>query len=96
MKTTKNIIEIYNTYIDKTYILNYIYQGDTSYLILIDKKPLFYIDLDNFDVNIDKIKTRKQENKIITNIVQNIINDYDYKFYFETLREAMEHETRNN
>lgn len=95
-KQIKNIIEIYDNYIDKSYILSYIYQGDTSYLILIDEKPLFYIDLDNFDEDIDKIKTRKQENKTITNIVQSVFNDYDYKFYYETLREVMDYETRNN
>lgn len=43
---------------------NYIWQGDTTYLILYKDIKISYIDLENFDfVDIDKIKTKKTRKK---------------------------------
>ena len=58
-----------------------VYQDDGYYLIFYKNKPLYYVDFDNFDwINTDKIKNKKQEQKIIKEIVKNEIEE-DYKFY---------------
>ncbi len=63
---------------------SYIWQGDTTYLILYKNKAFITIDLENFDfVKVDKIKTKKQEryylNKIINDLIIEINDNLIYK-----------------
>lgn len=64
---------------------SYIWQSDTTYLILYQDKPLTYIDLENFDfVNIDKIKSKRQERYYLNKIIDVLMSDiYDSLLYID-------------
>lgn len=70
---------------------NYIYQGDTTYLILYKDIKIAYIDLENFDfADIDKIKTKRQEKRILNRIIDILINElyeYNKELYYEILED---------
>lgn len=67
----------------------YIYQGDTTYLILYKDIKIGYIDLENFDfANIDKIKTKRQEKRILNRIIDILISElyeYNKELYYKIL-----------
>lgn len=71
----------------KTKDFTYIWQGDTTYLILYKNDKLCYIDLDNFNIDIDKITSKRKEkyylNKIINALIDEIQNNYLYFDYLE-------------
>ena len=69
----------------------YIWQGDTTYLILYNDMPLTYIDLDNFDIDIDKIKNKKQEEKALNKIIDWIIEDLQNDLYLDVLDNSKEY-----
>ena len=77
-------------YYNKIFKISYIYQGDTTYLIMFNEKPLFYIDLDNFNIDIDTLETKEQENEIIQEIFYSIINNY--VLHNEILKDLFEYE----
>lgn len=56
---------------------SYIYQQDGYYLITYDSKPFVYVDLDNFNIDIDKIKTKEDESKILNNIIDYMLTEYN-------------------
>ena len=75
-----NFIKLHIDYYNIDCNINYIYQGDSTYLLLVNNKSLGYIDIEEFDYNTDEIKTKKDENDMIYDIVYNLINDYDPGF----------------
>lgn len=64
-----------------------IYQEDGYYLILYKNDKLCYIDLDNFNIDIDKITSKRKEkyylNKIINALIDDIQNNYLYNDFLE-------------
>lgn len=79
MKNKNNLIRYYDKEMNTELIFKYIYQGDTTYLLLNENDEIItYIDLDNFDIDIDNIKTRLDEENIIIDIIDFMLNDYDY------------------
>ena len=71
-------------------IFKYIYQGDTTYLLLNENDEIItYIDLDNFDIDIDNIKTRLDEENIIIDIIHLMLDDYDYLLRYEILAKVI-------
>lgn len=72
-----NFIKLHIDYYNIDCNINYIYQGDLTYLLLLNNKSLGYIDIEQFDYNIDEIKTKKDENNMIYDIVEKLVNDYD-------------------
>lgn len=63
---------------------SYIWQGDTTYLILYKDKPFITIDLENFDfVKVDKIKTKKQERYYLNKIIDNLIIEINDNLLFK-------------
>lgn len=55
---------------------NYIYQQDAYYLITYDNKPLVYVDLDDFNVDLDTIITREDESKELNKIINYLLTEY--------------------
>lgn len=62
-------------------------QQNQTYLILYKNDKLCYIDLDNFNIDIDKITSKRKEkyylNKIINALIDEIQNNYLYFDYLE-------------
>lgn len=71
-----NFIKLHIDYYNIDCNINYIYQGDLTYLLLVNNKSLGYIYIEDFDYNIDEIKTKKDENNMIYDIVDHLVNDY--------------------
>ena len=55
---------------------NYIYQQDGYYLITYDNKPLVYVDLEDFDIDLDTIITREDESKELNKIIDYLLTEY--------------------
>ena len=55
---------------------NYIYQQDGYYLITYDNKPFVYVDLDNFNIDLDTIKTKEDESKELNKIIDYMLTEY--------------------
>ena len=55
---------------------NYIYQQDGYYLITYDNKPLVYVDLDDFNIDLDTIKTKEDESKELNKIIDYLLTEY--------------------
>lgn len=69
---------------------SYIWQGDTNYLILYKNKPLCYIDLDNYNIDMDKITNKRKEkyylNKVISYLIDDLALNFVYYDYMIDLR----------
>lgn len=55
---------------------NYIYQSDGYYLITYDNKPFVYVDLDNFDIDLDTFKTKEDESRELNKIIDYMLTEY--------------------
>ena len=55
---------------------SYIYQQDGYYLITYDSKPFVYVDLDNFNIDLDTIKTKEDESKELNKIIDYMLTEY--------------------
>lgn len=80
-----NFIKLHIDYYNIDCNINYIYQGDLTYLLLVNNKSLGYIDIEQFDYNIDEIKTKKDENNMIYDIVDRLVNDYNTDFVMDIM-----------
>lgn len=65
-------IEIYDDYLNYNFIFYYIYSGDSEEAVFINNKFYGYFDLDEY---VDKIKTRKDEKKILTKLIKEEFED---------------------
>jgi len=55
---------------------SYIYQQDGYYLITYDNKPFVYVDLDNFNIDLDTIKTKEDESRELNKIIDYMLTEY--------------------
>ena len=65
-------IEIYDDYINYNFTFYYIYSGDSQEAVFINDKFYGYFDLDEY---VDKIKTRKDEKRILTKLIKEEFED---------------------
>ena len=65
-------IEIYEDYINYNFTFYYIYSGDSQEAVFINNKFYGYFDLDEY---VDKIKSRKDEKRILTKLIKEEFED---------------------
>ena len=65
-------IEIYDDYINYNFTFYYIYAGDSQEAVFINDKFYGYFDMDDY---VDKIKTRKDEKRILTKLIKEEFED---------------------
>lgn len=63
-------------------LFGFIYQGDGSYLITYNDEKLVYIDTDNFNIDLDKMKTKEDETRIMNQVIDELL-----EIYYPQLRE---------
>lgn len=78
VKKLGNEIKIYDEYYNINLNFYYIYQGDASYALFLENKFLMYIDLDEYT---DKIKTRKDEKRLIKKEIKEFMEEADFMYY---------------
>lgn len=65
-------IDIYDDYLNYNFTFYYIYSGDSNEAVFIGDKFYGYFDLDEY---VDKIKTRKDEKRILTKLIKEEFED---------------------
>lgn len=63
-------------------LFGFIYQGDGFYLITYNDEKLVYIDTDNFNIDLDKMKTKEDETRIMNQVIDELL-----EIYYPQLRE---------
>lgn len=66
------VIEIYDDYINYNFTFYYLYSGDGQEAVFINDKFFGYFDVDEY---VDKIKTRKDEKRILTKLIKEEFED---------------------
>lgn len=74
------VIEIYDDYINYNFTFYYLYQGESQEAVFLNNKFFGYFDIDEY---IDKIKSRKDEKRILTKLIKEEMEDN----YWELLGE---------